>query len=101
MIREKIDQRENRVEEKRIIEVEERGSVKKRLGKIGNTYEAMEIIESPRRGVGNKAKRFEFQNAEERQEDDNPDEEAGARGGLTKDEFRFTRQEDDEEEDFS
>ena len=99
MIREKIDQRENRVEEKRIIEVEERGSVKKRLGKIGNTYEAMEIIESPRRGIGNKAKRFEFQDAEERKEDDTPNEEAGARGGLTKDEFQW--RENDEEEDFS
>ena len=60
---------------------------------------AMEIIESPKKGVGNKAKRFDFQNAEERQEDDAPDGKAGARGGLTADEFRFTRPEDDE--DFS
>ena len=98
---ERIDERENRIEERRMVEVEERKPVRERLGKIEVTYRTMENDRSPKGGIGNKAKRFDFQNAEERQEDDAPDGEAGARGGLTADEFRFTKPGDDEEEDFA
>ena len=81
-----------------MVEVKERKPVKERLGKPDNTYDK---VESPKGGIGNKAKRLDFQNAEERQEDDAPDGEAGARGGLTADEFRFKKPRDDEEEDFA
>ena len=59
----------------------------------------MEVIGDPKGGIGNKAKRLDFQNAEERQ--DASDGETGARGGLTADEFQFKRSEKEDYEDFA
>ena len=80
-----------------MVEVEERKPVKERLGKPDNTYDN---VESPKGGIGNKAKRLDFQNAERDQQENVSDEEAGARGGLSADEFRY-KKDDVYDEDFA